>query len=49
MEWARKVVDTLSDAMNKGKGAIRLEGKMIDAVHYKRAKALLEVAGEKSK
>ena len=48
VEWARKVVDTLSDAMNKGKGAVRLEGKMIDAVHYKRAKALLEVAGEKT-
>ncbi len=49
VEWARKVVDTLSDAMNKGKGAVRLEGKMIDAVHYKRAKALLDVIGEKSK
>ena len=48
VEWAKKVVDTLSDAMNKGKGAVRLEGKMIDAVHYKRAKALLEVAGEKT-
>jgi citrate lyase subunit beta/citryl-CoA lyase len=45
VEWARKVVDTLSDAMNKGKGAVRLEGKMIDAVHYKRAKALLDVTG----
>ncbi len=49
VEWAKKVVDTLSDAMNKGKGAVRLEGKMIDAVHYKRAKALLEVIGEKTK
>jgi citrate lyase subunit beta/citryl-CoA lyase len=47
VDWARKVVDTLSDAMNKGKGAVRLEGKMIDAVHYKRAKALLDVIGEK--
>jgi len=48
VEWAKKVVDALSDAMNKGKGAVRLEGKMIDAVHYKRAKALLEVVGEKA-
>ncbi|MGH9921472.1 MAG: HpcH/HpaI aldolase/citrate lyase family protein [Nitrososphaerales archaeon] len=48
VEWARKVVDTLSDAMNKGKGAVRLEGKMIDAVHFKRAKALLDVIGEKT-
>jgi len=42
VEWAKKVVDTLGDAMSKGKGAIRLEGKMIDVVHYKRAKAVLE-------
>lgn len=41
VEWAKKVVSALDDAMNKGKGAIRLEGKMIDAVHYKRAKAVL--------
>ena len=42
VEWARKVVDALGEAMSKGKGAVRLEGKMIDAVHYKRAKTLLE-------
>lgn len=48
VEWARKVVGALSDAMSKGKGAVRLEGKMIDAVHYKRAKALLD-AVEKAK
>ena len=42
IEWARKVVDALGEAMSKGKGAVRLEGKMIDAVHYKRAKTLLE-------
>jgi citrate lyase subunit beta/citryl-CoA lyase len=48
VEWARKVVDALSAAMNEGKGAVRLEGKMIDAVHYKRAKALLDAIGEKT-
>jgi citrate lyase subunit beta/citryl-CoA lyase len=48
VEWARKVVGALSDAMNRGKGAVKLEGKMIDAVHYKRAKALLDAAGEKT-
>lgn len=47
VEWARKVVDALSDAMSKGVGAIRLEGKMIDAVHYKRAKALLNAVAIK--
>ncbi len=49
VEWAKKVVDALSDAMNKGKGAVRLEGKMIDAVHFKRAKALLDVVQENTK
>lgn len=47
VEWARKVVDALSDAMGMGKGAVKLEGKMIDAVHYKRAKALLDAAESK--
>jgi citrate lyase subunit beta/citryl-CoA lyase len=38
------VVQALGDAMEKGsgRGAVRLDGKMIDAVHYKQAKAILE-------
>lgn len=48
VEWARKVVLALGDAMEKGigKGAVSLEGKMIDAVHYKHAKDILGAAGE---
>jgi citrate lyase subunit beta / citryl-CoA lyase len=48
VEWARKVVAALGDAMEKGsgRGAVSLEGKMIDAVHYKQARAILEAAGE---
>lgn len=44
IEWATKVVNALDEALvnGKGKGAIRLEGKMIDAVHYKQAKAILD-------
>lgn len=44
VEWAKKVVQALGQAMKKGtgRGAIRLEGKMIDAVHYKQAKAILD-------
>ncbi len=44
IDWAKKVVQALGDAMEKGsgRGAIRLDGKMIDAVHYKQAKAILE-------
>lgn len=44
VEWAKKVVQALGEAMEKGsgRGAVRLEGRMIDAVHYKQAKAILE-------
>jgi citrate lyase subunit beta/citryl-CoA lyase len=44
IDWAKKVVQALGDAMEKGsgRGAVRLDGKMIDAVHYKQAKAILE-------
>lgn len=47
VEWARKVVAALGDAMEKGsgRGAVKLEGRMIDAVHYKQAKAILDAAG----
>jgi citrate lyase subunit beta / citryl-CoA lyase len=46
IEWARKVVAALGEAMEKGsgKGAVRLEGRMIDAVHYKQAKAILDAS-----
>jgi citrate lyase subunit beta / citryl-CoA lyase len=43
IEWAKKVVQTLDDAQkNRATGAVRLEGKMIDAVHYKQAKRILD-------
>jgi citrate lyase subunit beta / citryl-CoA lyase len=46
VNWATKVVGSLQEAMEKGQGlgAIKLEGKMIDAVHYKQAKAILDYA-----
>jgi citrate lyase subunit beta/citryl-CoA lyase len=46
VEWAKKVVQALGETMKKGtgRGAVRLEGKMIDAVHYKQAKAILDAA-----
>jgi citrate lyase subunit beta/citryl-CoA lyase len=48
VEWARKVVVALGDAMEQGsgRGAVSLEGRMIDAVHYKQAKAILKAAGD---
>jgi citrate lyase subunit beta/citryl-CoA lyase len=47
VEWAIKVVRALGEAVEKGRGrgAVKLEGKMIDAVHYKQARAILEAAG----
>jgi citrate lyase subunit beta/citryl-CoA lyase len=46
VEWAKKVVAALGEAMEKGsgRGTVRLEGRMIDAVHYKQAKAVLEAS-----
>ncbi|MEW5839501.1 MAG: CoA ester lyase [Thermoproteota archaeon] len=46
IEWAKKVVAALGDAAEKGTGrlAVRLEGRMVDAVHYKQAKAILEAS-----
>ena len=48
IEWAKKVIETLGQTMERGsgKGAVKLEGKMIDAVHYKQAKAILNIDSE---
>jgi citrate lyase subunit beta/citryl-CoA lyase len=45
IEWAKKVIGALGQTMERGsgKGAVKLEGKMIDAVHYKQAKAILDL------
>ena len=48
IEWAKKVIEALGQTMERGsgKGAVKLEGKMIDAVHYKQAKAILNIDPE---
>ena len=46
IEWAQKVCEIYSKSTKKGKGATTVEGKMIDEVHFKRAKALLELANK---
>ena len=43
IEWAKKVCNVYEESTKKGKGAISVDGKMIDEVHYKRAKSLLEI------
>lgn len=42
LKWAEKVCNTYEKSTKKGKGATTVDGKMIDEVHYKRAKALLD-------
>jgi citrate lyase subunit beta/citryl-CoA lyase len=44
IEWATKVCAIYEESTKKGKGATVVDGKMIDEVHYKQAKALLELA-----
>jgi len=43
LEWAKKVCDVYVESTKKGKGATVVDGRMIDEVHYKQAKALLEL------
>ena len=42
--WAKKVCSIYNKSSKKGKGATVVDGKMIDEVHYKQAKALLEIS-----
>jgi len=41
--WAKKVCSVYEKSTKKGKGATVVDGKMIDEVHYKWAKAVLEL------
>ncbi len=45
IEWAKKVVNAYESVKKTKKGATKVEGKMIDEVHFKRAKALLASVG----
>jgi citrate lyase subunit beta/citryl-CoA lyase len=44
IEWARTVVEAFEEAMRRGRGAIRIGNQMIDHVHYRIAKKILERA-----
>jgi len=45
IDWAQKVCKIYPESTKKGKGATTIDGKMIDEVHFKQAKALLELVG----
>lgn len=42
IDWAEKVCQAYLESTKKNKGATVVEGKMIDEVHFKRAKTLLD-------
>lgn len=42
IEWAKEVYQAHIESAKKKKGATMVEGKMVDEVHFKRAKALLD-------
>jgi citrate lyase subunit beta/citryl-CoA lyase len=48
IKWAKIVKESLENAIERGEGkaAVKLDGKMIDAVHYKQAKALLDLVNQ---
>ncbi|WP_221290029.1 HpcH/HpaI aldolase/citrate lyase family protein [Stygiolobus caldivivus] len=46
LEWASRVVEAYEKARKEGKGAIRLDDKLIDYVHYKLAKRVIEFRGQ---
>lgn len=44
IRWAQKVCESYLESARAGRGATTVDGKMIDEVHYKQARALLEIA-----
>lgn len=43
IQWAEKVYKFYLESTKKGKGATTIDGKMIDEVHFKQAKTVLEI------
>jgi len=41
LKWAQKVIEAYEEALEEGRGAISLDGKMIDAVNIRMAKMLI--------
>src|SRR5215210_5017434 len=51
IEWAKKVVSILNQIQEKGdkRGAFKIDGRMIDAVHFKQAKLILDFIAKDEK
>ena len=41
LDWARSVVDAFDDPAHAGKGAVPVQGRMVEHMHLRTAKALL--------
>jgi len=46
IEWARRVVEAYEKAVREGRGAISLDGQLVDHVHYRLAKRILDFANQ---
>jgi citrate lyase subunit beta/citryl-CoA lyase len=49
VEWARRVVEVYESAAARGAGALKVEGELVDAVHYRIARRILEAAGPEAR
>ncbi len=46
INWAKRVVEAYEKAVREGRGAISLEGQLVDYVHYKLAKRILDFVNQ---
>jgi citrate lyase subunit beta/citryl-CoA lyase len=44
VEWARRIVAAFAEPENAGKGAIRLDGRMVELLHAEMAKRTVAIA-----
>ncbi len=44
VEWARKILSAFSEPQNQGKGAITVDGRMVELLHADMAKRTVEIA-----
>ncbi|MEN3048522.1 MAG: CoA ester lyase [Candidatus Caldarchaeales archaeon] len=49
VEWARRVVEVMEAARSAGRSSATLEGSMVDEVHYRLARMVLERAGARGR
>jgi len=49
LEWSQKIIAAFAETENQGKGAIRVDGKMVELLHLEQARRLVEVGQQISK